>query len=432
MLNSLFRSIKNTIICIDDLERKASNLHLDELLGFIDYLVRESQSKIILIYDEERLSENEDSRKYLDNYRERIIDIEVLLEPTIEENVNLVFKNDPDITIIQETSKNTCTTNIRILQKVQWVLNQLRPLMENWHHSLRSQLIINTIVFALSKFDSKFPVKFKEIAFDSDFSLYLNKSQEDLNKAMENYTFLSRFRYSRLELNPQIVKLIETSLFDIEEFVSQGNFLNKKAEEKNILEKFEELWTPYSNSFRRNELDIAKNIDQFLHDHTLDLPIQEFEKLENLALAVELDISSYKEALLEKTILTTENIEFLRSLKSRVSTFPSLMSSLEKKIHEWEAQQNITSVLREISKKNGWSQEEAEFLNSRTIDDYYQWLQEETPDLYILVRSWLDINIDGSRNLKDAIIKLAGESKLNAMRATFLYNITANKEVQGG
>jgi len=35
LLNSLFGSIKDTIICIDDLERKSANLQLDELLGFI-------------------------------------------------------------------------------------------------------------------------------------------------------------------------------------------------------------------------------------------------------------------------------------------------------------------------------------------------------------------------------------------------------------
>jgi len=80
--------------------------------------------------------------------------------------------------------------------------------------------------------------------------------------------------------------------------------------------------------------------------------------------------------------------------------------------------------LSEIVEKTGWSQEEAEFLDSRTVDDYYQWLQEEIPDLHSLVRRCLNMGTIGSKNLENAVINLAGESKLNAMRAKFLYNIT--------
>ena len=368
LLNSLFRTIKNTIVCIDDLERKSIDLSLNELLGFVDFLIRESQSKIILIYNEERLIQDKSSEKDLEDYREKIIDVEVSLEPTVEENVNLIFKDDPDRTIIQETSKITSTKNIRILRKVQWVLNQLRPLANKWHPSLRSQLIRNIIVLALAKFDTEFPIKTEAIVCSNDPLSYLNnRNQEFLEELIKNSSLLSEFGYKHLDLDKQIIKLIETSLFDREEFISQGNFLNEIVENHNILQKFRELWIPYSNSFGKNERNISDNIIQFLQAYHLKLSIEELEELEKLALAVEVDISSYKKALLEQLISSTEDIDFLRILRNKVSPFPDLVDCLDEKISAWMSQQNITVVLSKIVKKNGWSHAEAEFLNSRTV-----------------------------------------------------------------
>jgi len=429
LLNSLLKNIKKTIIYIDDLERKSGNLQLDELIGFIDYLVQESQSKIILLYNEERLYQNDDSKKLLDDYREKIIDIEVLLEPTVEENVELVFKNDPDIEIIQKILRMmTSGKNIRILKTILGTLNKLRPFMENWVFSLRNQLIANIIILIFAKFDTQFPVKFERIAFESDSSIYPSESQEELEAQLKDSMILCRHGYSPLELDIQIVKLIETSLFEQERFISVGDSLNAKEEEKHLLEKYSKLWEPYFDSFKRNESDIAENINQFLQDHYLDLPIREFEEIEQLASVVNLDISSYKKDLLEKIISTIKDIDSLQSIKSRVSNFPDLMSSIESKILEWETQQNITSVISVIAERHGWSQEDVKFLSSRTIDDYYQWLQEDIPDLCLLVKKCLEMNVDGSQKLRNAIVKLSGESKLNAMRARLLYGIVSNDE----
>jgi hypothetical protein len=67
LLEILFNSnIKDdSIICIDDIERK-SNLPLDELLGFVEYLVQEFKCKFILIYNDEEFTD-QDSRDTLKN-----------------------------------------------------------------------------------------------------------------------------------------------------------------------------------------------------------------------------------------------------------------------------------------------------------------------------------------------------------------------------
>ncbi|MBD2613193.1 hypothetical protein H6G94_18270 [Nostoc punctiforme FACHB-252] len=99
-LNIIFNTLKNSIICIDDLESK-SKLPIDELLGFVEYLVQELECKIILIYNQNILLKDEASKTVLDDYREKVIDREFQLDPKVEENLDLIFKDNPDIQVIK-------------------------------------------------------------------------------------------------------------------------------------------------------------------------------------------------------------------------------------------------------------------------------------------------------------------------------------------
>jgi hypothetical protein len=423
LLNYLFSMTKNSIICIDDLERKSSSFQLDELLGFVDYLVQKLHSKVILIYNEDRLFNDKLSKENLNDYREKIIDIEIFLNPKTEENILLVFKNEHDLEIIQETLKATNTSNIRIFRKILRVVNHLHPIMESWHPNLRRQIIINTIILTLGKFDIESPIKIEKILECNKFFSGLNK-QELLSDELRNIFFiLNTYNYQHIETDGQIIKIIETALFEEEEFVRYGDLLSKREEQKHTLEEFRKIWQPYYNSFRQNETEIKQNLTQFLETNHLNLPIGELEKVENLALCVGVDISPYEKSLLKYVIENEEDIILLKNLKTRVSHFSDLISLLEQKISNWDLQQSITTVLGRLTNRNGWSEIEAEYLNSCTVDDYYDWLQEENNELPALARFCLDMRLPASQNLRNAIIKLAKESKLNAMRANHLYSI---------
>lgn len=423
LLNYLFSMTKNSIICIDDLERKSSSFQLDELLGFVDYLVQKLHSKVILIYNEDRLFNDKLSKENLDDYREKIIDIEISLNPKTEENILLVFKNEDDLEIIQETLKATNTSNIRIFRKILRVVNHLHPIMESWHPNLRRQIIINTIILTLGKFDIEFPIKIEKILECNKSFSGLNNQELLSDESINIFFILNTYNYQHIEMDGQIIKIIETASFEEEEFVRYGDLLSKREEQKHTLEEFMKIWKPYYNSFRQNEADIKQNLSQFLETNHLNLPIGELEKVENLALCVGVDISPYKESLLKYVIEKEEDIVLLKNLRTRVSNLPNLVSSLEKKISQCEIQKSITSVLRELVQKDSYLQEEEEYLSMCTVENYYDWLQEETSDLYKLVRFCLNMKLDPSQNLRNAIIKLAKESKLNAMRANYLYDI---------
>ena len=96
------------------------------------------------------------------------------------------------------------------------------------------------------------------------------------------------------------------------------------------------------------------------------------------------------------------------------------MPILEEKINSIRETMSITQVLINSYKNKSWSQEEFDYLDGHTVEDYKQWLLERHPNQYYIVKQGLSMGVS---NLRQAVVELAQESKLNAMRAKNVYNI---------
>lgn len=447
LLYWLFNQIKRgSIICIDDLERKSEGFKLDELLGLIEYLVQKLECKVILIYNEEFLNENKDSKESLETYREKVIDIEIEMNPTVEESLDIVFENRNDFYIptIKEVILATETNNIRVIQKILFYINKINESNEsnqsisNWEAGVREQIIKHITIFALAKLDKKFHDKFKlrieDILSNIHYSLSnydKNKDKGDSQQTIEETLF--NLGYIPLKINEQLIKLVDQFLFDENEFIIEGNKLNEREKNNSIINMFNHLWKPFYNSFGDSEQELAQTITNFLEEYNLYLSPREFESLEKLALAIEsLNISQYEYSFL-KYYLENEPHYFYNSefpLANKLHKYPDLEEELQKLKKEYKQKLNITTALgRMMNEKYHVHLScplEIEFLNECTIDDYYQWLKKGHNDLTTMIYYCRDnFNTKDSLNIniRKAIIKLAGESKLNKMRAKLIYSI---------
>ncbi|MFM6278567.1 MAG: P-loop NTPase fold protein, partial [Dolichospermum sp.] len=236
----------NSIICIDDLERK-SQLPLKDIFGFVEYLVQDFKCKIILIYNEDNL--DEDSQTALETYREKVIDKEFNLNPTVDENLDVIFKDYPQIEIIdviKEVFKKAGTNNIRVIRKTKWLIDEFIPLMKDWEESLRHQIIRNIIVINLEKLDTEFRNKFPSI--------------KDIISTLSIQLFFQKLFIPLKELDEIIIQVVDTSLSQSTEleFIKKGDILNKREIKNKTLQKLDELSNhlyrfKYQNSFADNE-----------------------------------------------------------------------------------------------------------------------------------------------------------------------------------
>ncbi|NET70232.1 MAG: hypothetical protein F6K62_04185 [Sphaerospermopsis sp. SIO1G2] len=452
---------ENSIICIDDIERK-SKLPLDEILGFVEYLNQDFKCKIILIYNEDNLVADERNKKFLDDYREKVIDREVKLDPTVDENLDFIFKDHPNIDVIKEVLKKTETNNIRVIRKTKWLIDEILPLMNNWEDSLRHQIIRNSIIIAVAKLDTDFCTRLSIDCVDAKpidtilpISYTAQKSydkyrdeDEDEDEETTNKRFMFQIKITQelgyinlKKIDELISHLVDTPLSDYVEleFKEKGNILNEREKKNQVMKKLNELADTlyrfkYWNSFADNEQDIINGIITFLENNYLDLSIGEFEKIERFTSIFGLDISKYEKALLEKIladIFKLDDFYNLKDIQNKLNKYPDLQASFENKTKEYYQKLDITTAVKNLSNDYIYyysmsteSQLDIEFLKSRTVNEYCQWLEKGDPDLSTMVRFLQSAEYQPtSENLTQAIRKLAERSNLNKIRAKYLYNI---------
>lgn len=108
-----FLSLNNSLICIDDLERRGSNLSIKDALGLVSQLKEQKKCKVVLL-----LNDKEEGLEDYTKYREKVIDIELTFEPTAFESSEIAFESiSENLEKLSELSQKLNITNIRILKK---------------------------------------------------------------------------------------------------------------------------------------------------------------------------------------------------------------------------------------------------------------------------------------------------------------------------
>jgi hypothetical protein len=453
--NLIFNNIKDSLMCIDDLERK-SNLSLDEILGFTEYLVQDLKCKVIIIYNEEELVKDEAAKEVLSKYREKVIDIEVELNPTVEENFSFVFKEDEThLNIIQETFEKTKINNIRVLKKTKWNLDKFQPLIKDWNPIIISLIIRNIIIISLVKLDTTFGVTMNSLLDYKGYEdeernrYYQEKKQLELTeqekKTIKEKSILSDIKYHTYSfqvINSHILKFVETFLLDEVLFIDIGEKLSEGENKSKIIKEFDEIGLPLLGSFKDSTQEITNNIVNFLDKHSIDLDISDFEYLERWLINIylpELDVSQYKaklfKNLIEKSNPTNfQEVKRLESLRKKVENFPELQELLEYKISEYnntlDIPKEITRILTKRIKETCSTQEvlqDIDFLNDLTKDDFIKWLKIDNPLLSMMIKECL--NIHGTA-VRLAIEEMARDNPFMIRIARHLYDINVENTTE--
>ncbi|MBD1865380.1 MULTISPECIES: hypothetical protein [Trichocoleus] len=289
--------------------------------------------------------------------------------------------------------------------------------MENFLPIIKYQIVQEIIFISLSKLDKKFPVNLNKLLSLGDYSKILTgKVDEDKNL----YLAAVNLGYSGSSISDEIINLVETSICDYMNFAKAGKQLNDREENEKIRERLSKAYAPYSESFGSLEEELCKNFREFLDKYCLSIGLRELGEVEEIAKAIHLDLSNYKRNWLKHQVDNSNTFEALNSLKPLFQEFPDLMPILEEKVESLKEKMNVSQVLINALRSRSWSPEEFDYLDGHTVEDYKQWLLERNSDQYYMVKQGLSMGVS---SLRQAIIELAQESRLNAMRAKNLYNI---------
>lgn len=112
-----FSSLSRAIVCLDDFERKGKKLDAQDILGLVNLLKEQKKCKVVLILNDESL-EGESSIDYK-MFREKVIDIELVFDPSPAECAEIALTDNPWSLKLAPFTERLGINNIRIIKKIE-------------------------------------------------------------------------------------------------------------------------------------------------------------------------------------------------------------------------------------------------------------------------------------------------------------------------
>jgi KAP family P-loop domain len=257
-----FLTIRNQIVCIDDLERCGKGLEVSDVLGLTSFLREQRACKVVLVLNDEQLKAEQKQR--FESYLEKVVDVSLTLQPTPSESVAIAIKGTDDLS---ERIADRCTSlgiaNIRVIRRIERYVRAIRPMLQEfepevfhaatgsialfcWSHDQPDEAptleFLTTkrakSVFGLTTEDKELPEK--EAAWNALLEAY-------------GYTYTDDFDLA-------LIKGIKDGYFDPGEIKRLGSEGNQKIIASKADGSFEQAWSGYHDSFDDNQDEVLDAI----------------------------------------------------------------------------------------------------------------------------------------------------------------------------
>lgn len=166
-------SIRERLICIDDLERVGNGLDVKDIYGLISELKERKQCKIVLILNDEYLHGTK--KDEYEEHREKVVDVELHFNPDTSDLVKTVFPEDyPYFNEISQRIVTLNARNIRTIQKIKTYLDDLEPLLKQSEEVYFKNAINSIVLFTVLYFSK--PQEF--LSFDTVLGTDVNAVEQ--------------------------------------------------------------------------------------------------------------------------------------------------------------------------------------------------------------------------------------------------------------
>ena len=258
----LFSSIRNQIVCIDDLERKGG-ISVRDVLGLVSFLRENRNCKVVLLLNQAKLDEDEVSKKDFSDYFEKVIDTRLVFSPTPVEAVAIAIVGDDMVPqLIREFAVKLNISNIRVLKKIERLVGMVVPIVDKLRPEVIKQVVHSLVMFGWRKFDvgsNPPPLSYLE---RSTFDRILKDDGDEISADEARWdTIIEAYDFGHLdELDSSLCRFVETSVLDEESILARAQEVEARVMHMSKANSFESSWRLFHNSFEENDEAVCSSI----------------------------------------------------------------------------------------------------------------------------------------------------------------------------
>jgi hypothetical protein len=264
-----FLSVREKIICIDDLERKGKNLSMKDVLGLIAHLKEQKGCKVLLIANEDELPKGEDCNHF-ELYNEKVIDVSIRFSPDAADCVDIAIKGGtPAQTLLRESVISLDISNIRVIKKIERLALRVAPLLEGLDANVLRQAVQSLTLLGWAAHSKNEAPSIDFLRHKRVKDVFGVKERADISEEEKRWNaFLDSFGFSTMdEFDLSLLEGIEQGYFDEDTLVRRAQQLDEKFKAAESEGSLEASWRLYHDSFDDNEPEVIGGIISAFRKH---------------------------------------------------------------------------------------------------------------------------------------------------------------------
>jgi hypothetical protein len=431
-------SIKESIICLDDIERRGDKLSVRDVLGLVLNLKEQKQCKIVIILNDDAVEKDKEKNEFA-THSEKVVDINLKFAPTASESVGIALDTETEhIRLLGQHCVALGISNIRVIKKLERAVNSLEPLLSDYDQVIMKQAIHSVVLLGWSHLEPTVAPTLDYLkrraphSLRSDDRKPLSEQEAAWNALLDAYGFevIGDFELA-------LIKGIQNGYFDPERLRDLAREANQYITERDELSSYKEAWALYHESFNDNAEDLAekmlasyklnaKRVNVGDMHGTVQL-LKELGKAEHARQAIEAYIAVHGT---DKAAFDRQSLPF-----GDLITDPDLIRAMDEKLRTFEDERNPVRVLLSISQ--GWTPKDLALLQEFSVDQLYSMFKHNSgKELRQLIDNCLQFNrisnapdagTQLAKRARMALEKIGKESALNAMRVR-KYGVVINSD----
>lgn len=395
---------KDILICFDDIER--TDLNLKDFFGIVSILKEKKNCKILIILNNQNIKDD-----VYKEYREKIIDSEILFSPDIRDTSKYIFKNDTsEHSFIRDKCHQYDLRNIRTYIKIKNCLAKLNDFFPPLHEDVRQMIIDSIIRMNAIHWENKSPPE--------------DPRGDSLQGILKS--FVENGYHDMVEMKEQLVSYNKLYLLDI------GNTA--------VREKYMDIIHHAGHSFKYTEDDIAEEISGLCADHGIEPSQANFllkiahedikrpDLCEVIMKAMRHDLITIEETIENKEAFGEKIAKEILEARDKIKSEQN-----RELVKDLSAKAVLEEILDKIDRESFLREAQLIQLNALTIDDienYYRQIDYIDKNHRTLLQKCLgshyahqknkDLHKQVAKKFSEVFIKIVGENEWNKNKIGWL------------
>lgn len=266
-----FYAVRDRVICLDDVERRGSALGLRDVLGLVSYLVEDRNCRVVVILNNGRLSEADQSI-WNDN-KEKVFQGELNYSPTLRDTIALGLSEDVKEPWYENAFiylESLAVSNIRLIQRTSRTIRLVvdsagKDKLQSGTVDHISKVLVLLTYSAFGAGDGAPPFDLVlRVTGQSRIMAAVTKSSKDASaqdKVFEKSVHAYGL-YLYTPLDHELVNTIRSGFPDVDKLCAAVKEFQASAESRRLKDAWHDAWRTYHDTLQDNTDEIVAAMRQ--------------------------------------------------------------------------------------------------------------------------------------------------------------------------